>query len=146
MLTLNQVCGFKFQVFTGSPIHPSLGALKKNHAFMYHDRKFSRNVHYDRSYNAYDSHAMFVSSSNFNGRPRRNFVSHASRKVFYESTTMFHTCNAKFVLSCKNERVIAKKVGAKCKGDKTCIWVPKAIVTNLVLYHHCSKRLLLPVY
>jgi hypothetical protein len=22
--------------------------------------------------------------------------------------------------------------GAKCKGDKTCIWVPKAIVTNLV--------------
>jgi hypothetical protein len=27
MLTLNQVCGFKFQVFTGSPIHPPLGAL-----------------------------------------------------------------------------------------------------------------------
>jgi hypothetical protein len=26
-LTLNQVCGFKFQVFTGSPIHPPLGAL-----------------------------------------------------------------------------------------------------------------------
>jgi hypothetical protein len=23
VLTLNQVCGFKFQVFTGSPIHPS---------------------------------------------------------------------------------------------------------------------------
>jgi hypothetical protein len=29
VLTLNQVCGFKFQVFTGSPIHPPLGALKK---------------------------------------------------------------------------------------------------------------------
>jgi hypothetical protein len=28
--------------------------------------------------------------------------------------------------------VIAKKLGAKCKGDKTCIWVPKDIVTNLV--------------
>jgi hypothetical protein len=27
VLTLNQVCGFKFQVFTGSPIHPPLGAL-----------------------------------------------------------------------------------------------------------------------
>jgi hypothetical protein len=101
---------------------PMANSSQKNHAFMYHDR----------SYNAYDSHAMVVSSSNFNGRPRRNYVSHAPRKVFYESTTMFHACNAKFVLSCKNEKVIAKKVGAKCKGDKTCIWVPKAIVTNLV--------------
>jgi hypothetical protein len=27
VLTLNQVCGFKFQVFTGSSIHPPLGAL-----------------------------------------------------------------------------------------------------------------------
>jgi hypothetical protein len=27
VLTLNQVCGFKFQVFTGSPIHPPLGVL-----------------------------------------------------------------------------------------------------------------------
>jgi hypothetical protein len=30
VLTLNQVCGFKFQVFTGSPIHPPplVGALR----------------------------------------------------------------------------------------------------------------------
>jgi hypothetical protein len=28
--------------------------------------------------------------------------------------------------------VVARKLGVKCKGDKTCIWVPKAIVTNLV--------------
>jgi hypothetical protein len=111
---------------------PMASSSQKNHAFMYHDRKFSRNVHHDRSYNAYDSHAMFASSSNFNGRPRRNFVSHAPRKVCNGSTTMFHACNAKFILSCKNKKVIAKKVGAKCKGDKTCIWVPKAIVTNLV--------------
>jgi hypothetical protein len=33
VLTLNQVCGFKFQAFTGSPIHPHLGALNKNKAF-----------------------------------------------------------------------------------------------------------------
>jgi hypothetical protein len=111
---------------------PMTSSSQKNHSFMYHDRKFSRNVHHDRSYNAYDSHAMFASSSNFNGRPRRNFVSHAPRKVCNGSTTMFHACNAKFILSCKNKKVIAKKVGAKCKGDKTCIWVPKAIVTNLV--------------
>jgi hypothetical protein len=33
---------------------------------------------------------------------------------------------------CKNEKVVARKLGSKCKGDKTCVWVPKAIVTNLV--------------
>jgi hypothetical protein len=54
------------------------------------------------------------------------------RKMHNENATVFHACNAKLVLSCINEKVIAKKVGAKCKGDKTCIWVPKAIVTNLV--------------
>jgi hypothetical protein len=31
---------------------------------------------------------------------------------------------------CKNKKVIARKLGAKCKGDKTCIWVPKTIITN----------------
>jgi hypothetical protein len=44
----------------------------------------------------------------------------------------FHACNTDFVLSCKNKKVVARKLGAKCKGDKTCIWVPKDIVTNLV--------------
>jgi hypothetical protein len=109
---------------------PMTSNAQSNHAFIYSDRKFSRNA--NRSYNAFDSHAMIASSSNFNGRPRRNFVSHAPRKVYNGSTTVFHTCNTKFVLSCKHEKVIAKKVGAKWKGDKTCIWVPTAIVTNLV--------------
>jgi hypothetical protein len=49
-----------------------------------------------------------------------------------ESATVFHACNTTFVLSCKNKEVVARKLGAKCKGDKTCIWVPKTIVTNLV--------------
>jgi hypothetical protein len=111
---------------------PMTNSVQRNHAFLYHDRKYSRHIHYNRSYNTFDSHAMIASSSNFNGRSRRNFVSHAPRKVYNGSTTVLHACNAKFVLSCKNEKVIAKKVGAKCKGDKTCIWVPMAIVTNLV--------------
>jgi hypothetical protein len=111
---------------------PMASSSQKNHAFMYNDRKFSRKSHYNRSYNAFDSHAMISSSSNFNGRPRRNFVSHAPRKVCNKPTTVFHACNTTFVLSCKNEKVVARKLGSKCKGDKTCIWVPKAIGTNLV--------------
>jgi hypothetical protein len=113
---------------------PMASSNQKNHASIY-DRKYSRNVHHDRSYNAYDSNAMIASSSSFmhsRDMPRKNVIHHMPRKVYNGVTTVFHACNTKFVLSCKNEKVIAKKVGAKCKGDKTCIWVPKAIVTNLV--------------
>jgi hypothetical protein len=122
---------------------PMTSSSQKNHAFMYHDRKFSRNVHHDRSYNAFDSHAMIASSSSFvHGRdmprknvvhhmPRRNVV-HVPRKMHNENATVIHACNTDFVLTCKNKKVVARKLGAKCKGDKTCIWVPKAIVTNLV--------------
>jgi hypothetical protein len=122
---------------------PMANSSQKNHAFMYHDRKYSRNFHYNRSYNAFDSHAMIASSSSFvHGRdmprknvihhmPRRNVV-HVPRKMHNENATVIHACNTDFVLTCKNKKVVARKLGAKCKGDKTCIWVPKAIVTNLV--------------
>jgi hypothetical protein len=59
-------------------------------------------------------------------------VSHAPRKMCNEPSTMYHACNTSFVLLCKNAKVVARKLGFKCKGDKTCILVPKTIVTNLV--------------
>jgi hypothetical protein len=40
---------------------PMASSAKKNHAFMYHDRRHSRNAY--RSYDVVDSHAMFASSS-----------------------------------------------------------------------------------
>jgi hypothetical protein len=112
-------------------------STQRNHAFIY-NRKIASHSNYNRSYdhNAFDSHAMFASSSTFvhgRSRPRRNHVvHHVPRKVCNESTTVFHACNTSFVLSCKNEKVVARKLGSKCKGHKTCIWVPKTIVTNLV--------------
>jgi hypothetical protein len=117
---------------------PMASSPQRNHAFIY-DRKIVGRPHYNKSYvhAAYnDSHAMFASSSNFvhgRSRPRRNHVvSHAPRRMCNEPSTIYHTCNTSFVLSCKNTKVVAKKLGSKCKGDKTCIWVPKVIVTNLV--------------
>jgi hypothetical protein len=120
-------------------------SAKRNHAFMYHGRRHARNA--NRSYDAfdshvYDSHAMFVSSSSYmHGRnmsrrnvihhvPRKN-IAHAPRKV-NESSTIYHACNASFAICRKDRKVIARKLGARFKGDKTCIWVPKTIVTNLV--------------
>ena len=107
---------------------------QKNHAFIY-DRKFSRNAYHNRSCNAYDSNAMIASSSSFvHGRdmPKKNIIHHVPRKMHNENATVIHACNTDFVLTCNNKKVVARKLGAKCKGDKTCIWVPKTIVTNLV--------------
>jgi hypothetical protein len=115
---------------------PMANSTQRNHAFIYNDRKFSRNAHYNRSYihDAFNSHAMIASSSAFvHGRPRKsNVVHHVARIVCNEPSTIYHACNTSFALLCKNEKVVAIKLGSNCKGDKTCIWVPKAIVTNLV--------------
>jgi hypothetical protein len=115
---------------------------QKNHAYLY-DKKFTSRAPNDRCYGnivshgvAFNPHAMFASSSTHaygRNRPRRNHVvSHAPRKACTGPNTVYHACYASFVLLCKNVKVVARKLGSKCKGDKTCIWVPKVIVTNLV--------------
>jgi hypothetical protein len=65
-----------------------------------------------------------------NHMPRRNVV-HVSRKIVNEPSTIYHALNASFAICRKDRKIVARKLGAKCKGDKTCIWVPKAICTNL---------------
>jgi hypothetical protein len=62
---------------------------------------------------------MIASSSTFvhgRSRPRKgNAIHHVPRKMHNESATVFHACNTDFVLSCKNKKVVARKLGAKCK-------------------------------
>jgi hypothetical protein len=116
-------------------------SAKKNHAFMYHDRRHTRNDNRSYDSHAYNSHAMFASSSSYmHGRDvsRRYFV-HMSRKSVvnvprkvYEPSTIYHALNAFFAICRKDRKTVARKLGAKCKGDKTCIWVPKDICANLV--------------
>jgi hypothetical protein len=94
---------------------------QKKHAYLYaHVKKVS---HYNRSYDHAalpiynDSHAMFASSSTYahdRNRPRHNHVvSHAPRKSCNGPTTIYHACNASFVLLCKNAKVVARKLGSK---------------------------------
>jgi hypothetical protein len=124
---------------------PVSSSSQKNHAYLY-DKKFTSHAYNDRCCNkivshvyhdaAFNSHAMFASSSSFtpgNSRPRHNHVvSYVPRNVCTVPTTIYQTCDASFVLSCKNAKVVARKLGSRCKRDKTCIWVPKSFVTNLV--------------
>jgi hypothetical protein len=110
-------------------------STKKNHAFMYHNKRHARN-----DYRSYDSHAMFACSSSYmhDRDMSRKYVHHVprknigSRKVMDGTSTIYHALDASFAICRKDRKIVARKLGAKCKGDKTCIWVPKTIVTNLV--------------
>jgi hypothetical protein len=42
----------------------------------------------------------------------------------------FKTFDASYVLTNKSGKVVAKYVGDKHKGTKTCVWVPKVLVSN----------------
>jgi hypothetical protein len=109
---------------------------QKNHAYLYaHVKNVSGVAHHNRCYNhvvlpvshdvAFKSHAMFASSSSYahgRNRPRRHHVaSHAPRKTSNGPTMLYQTYDASFVLLCKNDKVVARSLGPKCKRDKNCI-------------------------
>jgi hypothetical protein len=113
---------------------PMASSSKKNHAYLY-DKRFTSIAHHDKCYDhvvshichddTFSSHAMFASSSSYahgRNRPRRHHVaSHAPRKASARPTMLYQTCDASFVLTCKNDKVVARSLGPKCKRDTTCI-------------------------
>jgi hypothetical protein len=48
-----------------------------------------------------------------------------------DSKISFKTLDASYVLTNKSGKVVAKYVGGKHKGSKTCVWVPKILVSNV---------------
>jgi 3D (Asp-Asp-Asp) domain-containing protein len=48
-----------------------------------------------------------------------------------EPNVSFKTFDASYVLTNKSGKVVAKYVGGKHKGPKTCVWVPKVLVYNV---------------
>jgi hypothetical protein len=48
-----------------------------------------------------------------------------------ESSISFKTFDASYVLTNKSGKVVAKYVGGKHKDSKTCVWVPKVLVSNV---------------
>jgi hypothetical protein len=48
-----------------------------------------------------------------------------------EPNISFKTFDASYVLTNKSGKIVAKYVGGKHKGSKTCVWVPKVLVSNV---------------
>jgi hypothetical protein len=48
-----------------------------------------------------------------------------------EHNILFKTFDAPYVLTNKSGKIVAKYVGGKHKSPKTCVWVPKVLVSNV---------------
>jgi hypothetical protein len=48
-----------------------------------------------------------------------------------EPNISFKTFDASYVLTNKSGKIVAKYVGAKHKGSKTCVWVSNVLVSNV---------------
>jgi hypothetical protein len=48
-----------------------------------------------------------------------------------EPNISFKTFDASYALTNKSGKVVAKYVGGKHKGSKTCVWVPKVLVSKM---------------
>jgi hypothetical protein len=48
-----------------------------------------------------------------------------------EYNILFKTFDASYVLTNKSGKVVTKYVGCKHKSSKTCVWVPKVLVSNV---------------
>jgi hypothetical protein len=56
---------------------------------------------------------------------KRKLLSHQMIITFHLRLLMLH------MLTNKSGKVVAKYVGAKHKGSRTCVWVPKVLVSNV---------------
>jgi myosin heavy subunit len=54
-----------------------------------------------------------------------------TRTASNEPNVSFKTFDASYVLPNKPGKIVAKYVGGKHKGSKTCVWVPKVLVYNV---------------
>jgi hypothetical protein len=54
-----------------------------------------------------------------------------TRTASNEPNISFKTFDASYVLTNKSCKVVAKYVRGKHKGSKTCVWVPKVLVSNV---------------
>jgi hypothetical protein len=89
-------------------IHSKKSHSGPNHAFMYKS---------ETSSSRQSTHAKLP----------KNKTPNASN----EPSISFKTFDASYVLTNKSGKVVAKYIGGKHKGSKTCVWIPKVLVSNV---------------
>jgi hypothetical protein len=91
-----------------------------------------RRIHARKSHSV--SHHAFMYKNEASSSRQSTHVKLPKKKsptASNEPTISFKTFDASYVLTNKSVKVVAKYVGAKHKGSKTCVWVPKVLVSNV---------------
>jgi hypothetical protein len=91
-----------------------------------------RKIHSRKSHSG--SHHAFMYKSEASSSRQSTHVKLPKKKspiASNEPIISFKTFDASYVLTNKSGKVVAKYVGAKHKGSKTCVWVPKVLVSNV---------------
>jgi uncharacterized protein YjcR len=91
-----------------------------------------RRIHARKSHSV--SHHAFMYKNEASSSRQSTLIKLPKRKsptVSNEPIISFKIFDASYVLTNKSGKVVAKYVGAKHKGSKTCVWVPKVLVSNV---------------
>jgi hypothetical protein len=91
-----------------------------------------RRIHARKPHTA--SHHAFMYKNEASSSRQSTHVKLPKRKTptaSNEHNISFKTFDASYVLTNKSGKVVAKYVGGKHKSLKTCVWVPKVLVSNI---------------
>jgi hypothetical protein len=97
----------------------------------YHEHKIKR-IHDRKSHPV--SHHAFMYSNEASSSRHTTHIKMPEKKIVNasnEHSISFKTFDASFVLTNKSGKVVAKYVGGKHKSPKTCVWLPKVLVSNV---------------
>jgi hypothetical protein len=91
-----------------------------------------RRIHARKPHN--NSHHAFMYKNEASSSRHSTHVKMPKNKTPAESNDhniSFKTFDASYVLTKKSGKVLSKYVGGKHKNSKTCVWVPKVLVSNV---------------
>jgi hypothetical protein len=91
-----------------------------------------RKSHARKSHSA--SHHAFMYKNEASSSRHTTHIQLPRKKILAasnEPNISFKTFDASYVLTNKSRKVVAKYVGGKHKSSKTCVWVPKVLVSNV---------------
>jgi hypothetical protein len=91
-----------------------------------------RRIHAKKSHSV--SHHAFMYKNEASSSRQSTHVKFPKKKTptaSNEPNISFKTFDASYVLTNKSGKVVAKYVGGKHKGSKTCVWIPKVLVSNI---------------
>jgi hypothetical protein len=97
----------------------------------YSEHKIKR-IHANKSHS--DSHHAYMYKNEASSSRQSTHVKLSKRKTptaSNEPNISFKTFDVSYVLTNKSGKVVAKYIGGKHKGCKTCVWVSKVLVSNI---------------